>query len=75
MLTKGAKPLFDLGWLNFPFDELTIGAFGSIILFVVSTAMSFLTAKEPADRTREAEAGTLWHWLRTRHARAARSAV
>ena len=33
VLTKGAKPMVDLGGLNYPFDELTIGAFGNIILF------------------------------------------
>jgi SSS family solute:Na+ symporter len=70
VLTKGAQPILNMGWLNFPFDELTIGAFGSIILFVVAMAASFLTA-----RRQTPDAGTLWHWLRTRQIRAARSAV
>lgn len=70
VLTKGAKPIVNMGSLNFPFDELTIGAFGSIILFVVAMAATFVTARGKAP-----DAGTLWHWLRTRHVRTARSAV
>ncbi len=69
VLRKGATPLVDLARLNFPFDELTIGAVGSIILFVVGTGASFLTAGAPATETREPDAGTLWHCLRTRHTR------
>jgi SSS family solute:Na+ symporter len=67
VLTKGAKPIVNLEPFNFPFDELTIGAFGNITLFVIGVAVSLLTAGRPDGE----EAGTLWHWLRTRQERRA----
>ncbi len=69
VLTKGAKPLVNLGSLNFPFDELTIGAFGNIVLFVVGAAVSFLTIRHATERAADPDAGTLWHWLRNRRTR------
>ena len=66
VLTKGAKPMVNLGGFNFPFDELTIGAFGNIALFVVGVAVSLVTASTVGE-----DAGTLWHWLRTRQERRA----
>jgi solute:Na+ symporter, SSS family len=73
VLTKGAKPLIDAAPFNFPFDELTIGALGNIILFVTGALVSMLSA--PASHPAEAEAGTVWHWLRSRQQRHAGSAV
>jgi hypothetical protein len=73
VLTKGAKPLLDLGPLKFPFDELTIGAIGNIVLFVVGAAVSLLTSRHAAEIAADPGAGTVWHWLRNR--RTARGAV
>jgi SSS family solute:Na+ symporter len=75
VLTKGARPLVNLAPFNFPFDELTIGAFGNIVLFVAGAAASFLTARHAVERAADPDAGTLWHWLRTRRARHAESEV
>ena len=61
VLTKGAKPLLDLGGFNYPWDDLTIGAMGNIILFVTGLLTSLLAAPARAD-----EKGTLWHWLASR---------
>jgi SSS family solute:Na+ symporter len=69
VLTKGAKPLIDAGPVRFPFDELTIGAFGNIVLFLVGAAVSLVTSRHAVERAADPDAGTLWHWLRTRHAR------
>jgi SSS family solute:Na+ symporter len=68
VLTKGAKPLLNHAPYNFPFDELTIGAFGNIVLFVVGAAASLLTARHAVERAADPDAGTLWHWLRNRRA-------
>lgn len=65
VLTKGAKPFADLKALNFPYDELTIGAFGNIILFVTGAAVSYLTPRNSSD-TADSDVGTVWHWLRKR---------
>ena len=67
VLTKGGKPIVNLAPFNFPLDELTIGALGNIVLFVVGAAASFLTA--PRGGEAEPDAGTVWHWLRARQAR------
>jgi SSS family solute:Na+ symporter len=71
VLTKGAKPFVKLDRFNFTFDELTIGAFGNIILFVVGAAVSLFTVRHAVERAADPDAGTLWHWLRSRHARRA----
>ena len=42
VLTKGAKPLVDLGAWNFGWDDLMIGAVGNVVLFAVGLAASFL---------------------------------
>jgi SSS family solute:Na+ symporter len=65
VLTKGAKPIVNLGAFNFPADELTIGAFGNIVLFVIALAVSLMTSAAHT-KTAQADAGTLWHWLRNR---------
>jgi SSS family solute:Na+ symporter len=73
VLTKGGKPIVNLAPFNFPLDELTIGALGNIVLFVVGAAASFLTA--PRGGVAEPDAGTVWHWLRARQARQVHTAV
>lgn len=63
VLTKGATPLVDFAPLNYPGDDLTIGAVGNIILFVSGLAASLL------DQPTEAgDKGTVWHWLASRQA-------
>lgn len=60
VLTKGAKPLMDAGSFNYPFDELTIGAFGNMILFGVGAlATRFL-------KSRDTESSTIFDWLAAR---------
>ncbi len=71
VLTKGAKPLLNLGSLNFPFDELMIGALGNIVLFACGAVVSLLTARHAEEVASDPDAGTLWHWLRTRRAKQA----
>ncbi|MBC8167891.1 MAG: sodium transporter [Bryobacteraceae bacterium] len=66
VLTKGAKPLVNLSPLNYPYDDLTIGAFGNIVLFVTGLLASLLTAPTEIE-----DKGTVWHWRRTRDARQA----
>jgi solute:Na+ symporter, SSS family len=46
VLTKSAKPVLHLSPFNFPYDELTIGAFGNIILFAIGLAASLITPAE-----------------------------
>jgi SSS family solute:Na+ symporter len=66
VLTRGAKPLLNLGPFNYPGDDLTIGAAGNIILFGAGLLGSLLfPAAAAADR------GTYWHWRRTRRERLA----
>ena len=64
-LTKGAKPLLDLGAWNFPYDELLIGVIGNLLLFGVGWVASYLI---PATRPAfpEVTQQTLWSWLLTR---------
>ncbi len=51
-LTKGAKPLVDLGAWNFPYDELLIGVIGNVLLFSVGLAASYvLPISSGAERT------------------------
>lgn len=65
VLTKGAKPLADLGSFNYRGDDLTIGAVGNIVLFATGLVTSLLIAPaKTAQRT-----GTLWHWRELRNAR------
>ena len=47
VLTKGARPIVDVAPFNFPFDELTIGGFGNLVLFLVGAGVSLLTATDP----------------------------
>ena len=64
-LTKGAKPLVDLGGWNFPYDELLIGVIGNILLFVVGWIVSYLLPRPgPAGLPDQ----TLWNWLVARRA-------
>ena len=48
VLSKGAKPLVNLAPYNYPWDDLTIGALGNIILFLVGLAVSLVTARTSA---------------------------
>lgn len=59
-LTKGAKPLLDLGAWNFPYDELLIGVIGNILLFVVGWIVSYCL---PRPVTIGVASPTLWNWL------------
>ncbi|MGC4049670.1 MAG: sodium:solute symporter [Paludibaculum sp.] len=61
VLTKGATPLVNLAPMNYPGDDLTIGAVGNIILFAAGMAASLLEKPVLAD-----EKGTVWHWLAAR---------
>lgn len=70
VLTKGAKPLVDLGSLNYPWDDLTIGAVGNIIMFAAGMAAAMFA--HPAQRD---ERGTLRHWLAARRAAAIEKGV
>ncbi|MFN7938307.1 MAG: sodium:solute symporter [Bryobacteraceae bacterium] len=63
VLTKGAKPLVDLGGLNYPWDDLTIGAMGNIILFTSGLLASMMNSGVGD------EIGTYWHWRLRRAAR------
>jgi SSS family solute:Na+ symporter len=67
VLTRGAKPLVDLAGFNYPWDDLTIGAMGNIILFGAGLLASLLAPPALAD-----EKGTLRHWLASRRAAAER---
>ncbi|MBC7924862.1 MAG: sodium:solute symporter [Bryobacteraceae bacterium] len=64
-LTKGTTPLLDLGFWNFPYDELMIGAIGNVVFFVVGWCASYLipAAKESGTA---APSQTLWNWLADR---------
>lgn len=61
VLTKGATPLVNLGWFNYPGDDLTIGAVGNIILFATGLAVSLLTGSAEGE-----ERGTFRHWRASR---------
>ena len=68
VLTKGAKPIWDLAPYNFKWDDLMIGAVGNVVLIVfgylASLAFSAWTGSQ-----RDPNAVTVWHWLarRNRH--------
>lgn len=64
VLTKGARPLVNLAPFNYPYDDLTIGAFGNIILFVTGLLASLVFPPAEADTK-----GTFWHWRDARRAR------
>jgi SSS family solute:Na+ symporter len=66
VLSKGAKPLVDLGGFNYPWDDLTIGAVGNIILFTTGLLASLFTNPETTD-----DRGTFWHWRANRRAETA----
>ncbi len=70
VLTKGVNPMVDAIPLHFPYDELTIGAIGNIVLFVVGALVSLLSTGRSRVPVKEAETGTLWHWLRCRSEKA-----
>jgi SSS family solute:Na+ symporter len=64
VLTKGAKPLVNLGAYNFPWDDLMIGAVGHGVLIAVGYAASlvFLACGRRYD---DAHGMTLWAWLKS----------
>jgi SSS family solute:Na+ symporter len=66
-LTKGQKPLVDLGGWNFPYDELLIGVIGNLLLFSVGWVVSYLIPDRPREVQLVREQ-TLWNWLRARRA-------
>lgn len=57
VLTKSGRPLIDLAPFNYPYDDLTIGAFGNIILFTTGLIGSLLVPARV-----EGSDGTYWHW-------------
>ena len=64
VLTKGAKPVINLAPFNFPYDDLTIGALGNIILFATGWLASLLMRSSDVETT-----GTFWHWRKAKHHR------
>lgn len=70
VLTKGAKPFVDLAGLNYPGDDLTIGAVGNIILFVTGLLASLFARPVESNRS-----GTFWHWRATRQAAEAQKGI
>ena len=74
VLTKGAKPIWDLAPYNFKWDDLMIGAVGNVVLIVfgylASLAFSAWTGSE-----RDPNAVTVWHWLARRNGHTAQIAT
>jgi SSS family solute:Na+ symporter len=70
VLTRGANPLVNIGALNYPGDDLTIGAAGNVVLFCTGLAASLVNRPSEAN-----EKGTLWHWRATRRAPAVRKGI
>jgi solute:Na+ symporter, SSS family len=64
VLTKGAKPVINLAPFNFPYDDLTIGALGNIILFAAGWLASLLMRSSDVEAT-----GTFWHWRKAQRHR------
>jgi SSS family solute:Na+ symporter len=64
VLTKGAKPVINLAPFNFPYDDLTIGALGNIILFATGWLASLLMRSSDVEAT-----GTFWHWRKAKRHR------
>lgn len=62
ILTAGNKRLLDLGAFNFPWNDLTIGAVGHLVLLVVGYLASFLFPRENST----SENVTIWTWLQSR---------
>ena len=58
VLTKGAKPLVNLGAWNFPWDDLMIGAAGHMVMIATAYAASWMFTAPPAEVNR-----TIWDWL------------
>jgi SSS family solute:Na+ symporter len=56
------RKLVDLGAFNFPWDDLTIGAIGHVIVFVVGYVGSLLFASRHASE----KYVTLWDWMARR---------
>jgi hypothetical protein len=61
VLTKGANPIVDAGAFKYPWDDLTIGAVGNIILFSTGLLATLFTRRATED-----EKGTWWHWRANR---------
>jgi SSS family solute:Na+ symporter len=60
-LTSGQAKVLDLGRFNYPWDDLTIGAMGNLVLFAAGYVASLaFPAEHPSDTE------TLWGWLRIR---------
>jgi SSS family solute:Na+ symporter len=56
-------PIVNMAPFNFPYDDLTIGALGNIILFVTGWCVSLSKPSSESDPT-----GTFWHWRRQKRA-------
>lgn len=61
VLTKGSNPIVNMAPFNFPYNDLTIGALGNIILFVTGWCASLSMPSSEVE-----PAGTFWHWRRLR---------
>lgn len=61
-LTMGQKPVVDMAPYNYPWNDLTIGAVGHVVMLVVGYLGSLLFAPESDELARR----TLWRWLRER---------
>jgi len=60
-----SRKLIDLGWLNFRWDDLMIGAVGHVVLCVVGyTASLFFGKSQPV--TGFGQDMTMWRWLEQR---------
>lgn len=64
-LTKGSRPIVDLGSWNFPYDELLIGVFGNLFMFSAGWCASVLLARA-GKKSAGAPGATLWDWLDSR---------
>ncbi|MBV8819664.1 MAG: hypothetical protein JO022_14990 [Acidobacteriaceae bacterium] len=58
-LTNGADKIVRLGWFNYPWNDLTIGAVGHVVFFVCGFLGSLLFT----DASAPAREMTLWGWL------------
>lgn len=64
-LTLGEKPTVHLGRWNYPWHDLTVGAVGHVVMFVVGYLASLPFAKEAGEPG--VPQMTIWRWLRYRH--------
>jgi hypothetical protein len=60
-LTVGPKPIVNLAPYNYPWDDLTIGAVGHVVMLVTGHLGSLFFASEPV-----AAESIVWHWIRLR---------